>query len=156
MRTQTIRPRQAATRRLLAGNGPDTSVLHLLHRACQRAEDLFQAETTGLDITPRQFAVLEKISERQGLSQANLVEHTGIDRSTMADVVRRLVTKRFVHRRRTKSDARTYALAITPEGRAALALAKPMAGRVDRQLLAALPSNRVSEFLAHLTLMVRP
>jgi hypothetical protein len=61
MRTQTIRPRQQATSRSpLAGDGTDASILHLLHRACQRAEDLFQAETTGLDITPRQFAVLEK------------------------------------------------------------------------------------------------
>ncbi len=135
----------------VAGN----CAFYLLHRACQCAEEMFQAETDGLGITPRQFAVLEKINERQGLSQADLVELTSIDRSTMADVVRRLVRKQFVHRRRTKSDARTYALAITPEGRTALALVHPIASRVDQQLLAALPSNRVTEFLTDLALIIR-
>jgi DNA-binding MarR family transcriptional regulator len=83
-----------------------------------------------------------------------LVEHTGIDRSTMADVVRRLVKKRLVHRRRSRHDSRAYALLITPEGRSLLALAKPMASRVERQLLSVLPTNRMREFLVNLTRIV--
>jgi DNA-binding MarR family transcriptional regulator len=90
---------------------------------------LFHAETNGLDITPRQFAVLEKINEQEGLSQTSLVERTGVDRSTMGNVVQRLVTKRLVHRRRTASDARAYELTLTTEGREVLELAQPIASR---------------------------
>jgi DNA-binding MarR family transcriptional regulator len=67
-------------------------------------EDLFHVATSGLDITPRQFLLLKHIAKREGLSQTDLVKCTGIDRSTMADIVRRLVKKRYVQRRRTTNE----------------------------------------------------
>ena len=129
--------------------------LELLHRACQCAEQVFTAQTSGFDITPRQFAILAKIDELESPSQIMLVEHTGIDRSTMVDVVRRLLKKRLVQRRRAKIDARTFALALTPDGRALLDRVKPIASRVDKQLLATLPANRVEDFLVSLALLVQ-
>jgi DNA-binding MarR family transcriptional regulator len=162
MRTKIIRTRQSSSRVAirdgkaeLAEDRPSTSVLQLLHRASQCAEQLFAAEISGLDITPRQFAVLAKIDELGPASQIGLVEHSGIDRSTMADVVRRVVMKGLVQRRRKKNDSRAYELALTAEGRAVLDRAKPIASRVDRQLLSVLPSDSVDDFLAKLALIVQ-
>ena len=76
------------------GPGEDRCPLHLLHRASQRVDELFHAATHELDITPRQFLVLANIEKRGGLSQTTLVERTGIDRSTMADVIRRVQRRR--------------------------------------------------------------
>jgi DNA-binding MarR family transcriptional regulator len=42
------------------------------------------------DLTPRQLAVLVTVANNEGLSQTGLVDRTGIDRSTLADIVRRL------------------------------------------------------------------
>lgn len=87
------------------------------------------------DLTPRQYAVLVTVSQNEGLSQTDLVEKTGIDRSTLADIVRRMLKKSLLQRRRTKEDARAYAVKLTEEGWRVLKSAEPMARRVDDRIL---------------------
>jgi DNA-binding MarR family transcriptional regulator len=67
--------------------------------------DVFDAQTKEHDLTPRQVAVLTTVAENEGLSQTGIVDCTGIDRSTLADLVRRLKLKGLLERRRTKEDA---------------------------------------------------
>jgi DNA-binding MarR family transcriptional regulator len=88
----------------------ERSPIHLLHRAGQCAGDIFQSEMSDGNLTPRQYAVLYTVSQNEGLSQTNLVERTGIDRSTLADIIRRMLKKGLLQRRRTKEDARAYAV----------------------------------------------
>ena len=52
-----------------------------------------------------------------GKSQTELVKITGIDRSTLADLVARLMAQGYVQRRRTKEDARTNSVRLTPHGK---------------------------------------
>jgi len=93
-------------------------------------------------LTPRQLAVLVTVSQNEGLSQTGLVERTGIDRSTLADIVRRMQRKGLLQRRRTKEDARAYAVKLTDEGRKALRTAEPLARKVDDRILEALPDRQ--------------
>jgi DNA-binding MarR family transcriptional regulator len=86
------------------------------------------------------------LAER-GPSQTDIVERTGIDRSTLADIVRRLKGKGLLQRRRTKEDARAYAVRLTEEGQQVLPSAEPRARRVDEQILDALPAKRRAEFI---------
>ena len=118
------------------------SPIHLLHRAGQCAGDIFHAEMKVDGLTPRQLAVLVTVSNNEGLSQTGLVERTGIDRSTLADIVRRMQRKGLLQRRRTKEDARAYAVKLTDEGRRVLRTAEPLAKRVDDRILDALPGNK--------------
>lgn len=106
------------------------------------------------DLTPRQYAVLVSISKNEGLSQTNLVEMTGIDRSTLADIVRRMLKKGLVQRRRTKEDARAYSVRLTEDGRNVLRSAEPMAKRVDQRILEALPDEQRKRFLSDLNMIV--
>lgn len=106
------------------------------------------------DLTPRQYAVLVAVSQNEGLSQTNLVERTGVDRSTLADIVRRMLKKGLLQRRRTKDDARAYAVKLTDEGWRILKAADPLARRVDEKILAALPGQQRERFLQDLTLIV--
>jgi DNA-binding MarR family transcriptional regulator len=133
----------------------EQSPIHLLHRAGQCAADVFQAEMENGDLTPRQFAILLTVSENEGLSQTHLVEKTGIDRSTLADIVRRLLKKGLLQRRRTKDDARAYAVRLTDEGAKLLANAQPLAQRVDDRILAALPGQQRERFVQDLHTIVR-
>ena len=80
---------------------------------------------------------------------------TGIDRSTLADVVRRLVEKGLLQRKRTRNDARKYAVRLTPKGREALDASHPAAIRADEAILATVPGRLRGEFLATLSNIVK-
>src|SRR5262245_49217276 len=132
----------------------DRSPIHLLHRASQAVEDVFSAEMKIERLTPRQLAVLTTVAQDEGLSQTGIVDRTGIDRSTMADIVSRLQRKGLLQRWRTKEDARAYAVRLTDAGRRALRTAEPLAKRIDRRVLDALPANRREEFITALASIV--
>ena len=119
----------------------DQSPTHLVHRVAQCAGDVFDAQTKEHHLTPRQVAVLTTAAENEGLSQTGIVDRTGIDRSTLADLVRRLKRKGLLERRRTKEDARAYAVKLTDQGRRVLRTIEPLAKKVDEQILAALPAK---------------
>lgn len=130
------------------------SPIHLLHRAYQSAGDVFQAEVKIGGLTPRQLAVLLAIAENEGLSQTSVVERTGVDRSTTAEIVRRLQRKGLLQRRRRREDVRAYALKLTDEGRRALRAAEPLSKSVDARVLKALPSGRQEQFINALRAIV--
>jgi DNA-binding MarR family transcriptional regulator len=65
----------------------------------------------------------------------------------MADMVRRMQRKGLLQRRRTKADARAYAIKITDEGRRTLRAAEPITRRVDQCILDALPSKKREGFI---------
>ena len=136
-------------------NRLEKSPLHLLHRAGQCAAEIFQMELGSGDITPRQFAVLVTVSQNEGLSQTHLVERTGIDRSTLADVVRRMLKKGLLQRRRTREDARAYAVKLTDEGWRVLKSVDPLARKVDDKILSSLPSAQRDKLLQDLNNIVQ-
>ena len=130
------------------------SPIHLLHRAGQCAGDIFQNEMNEAQLTPRQFAVLASVSQNEGLSQTNLVEMTGIDRSTLADIIRRMLKKGLIQRRRAKQDARAYSVKLTDQGRNVLRATQPVVRRVDEQILSALAAPERKQFLKDLTSII--
>ncbi len=132
----------------------DRSPIHLLHRAGQCAGDVFLSEIGAADLTPRQFAVLLTVSQNEGLSQTDLVVRTGVDRSTLADIVRRMLKKGLLNRRRTKQDARAYAVKLTDEGWRVLKTCEPMAQRVDDRILESLPLAHREQFLTNLATII--
>lgn len=132
-----------------------SSAIHLLHRAGQCADEMFSINLTTGTMTPRQFAVLKAVEATIEPSQTTLVEMTGIDRSTIADIVRRLVERGLVARKRTRRDARMYALRLTAKGSAALRSAEPAAQSTDEKLLAALAPGERRAFIDALSRIVK-
>lgn len=130
------------------------SALHLLHRAGQCADELFARQVGKSELTPRQYAVLRAVARTEDLSQTALVDITGIDRSTLADIVRRLVSRGLLQRKRTRLDARMYAVRLTASGRAAIAEAEPGAAATEEALLAALSAGQRADFLKALARIV--
>lgn len=131
-----------------------SSTTHLLHRAGQYAEELFARSIGDLGLTARQFVVLSVVDGLEDPSQTSLCEISGIDRSTLADIVRRLVQRGLLSRRRTRQDARMYAVRITPEGKKVLERAIPIAREVDSLLLEALSPLQRQEFESNLQKLV--
>lgn len=128
---------------------------HLLHAALQLALDVYgEALGTGA-VTQRQFAVLAAVAEREGLSQTDLVRATGVDRSTLADMVARMITKGLLDRARSATDARANTVRLTEAGRAAFETARPQVQAADTRILALLPSGKRDGFITQLRSLAR-
>ena len=124
-------------------NKSSQSVLHLLHRAGQAADELFIEAIQGAEVTPRQFAVLVAVANQEALNQTEIVEATGIDRSTLADIVKRLVKRGLLARRRSKEDARANSVNLTAAGRSMVRETTIVASRIEKKILNALtPAER--------------
>src|SRR5215469_18107040 len=105
---------------------------HLIRRCQQFFGDLYAREAGARELTKQQFTVLAALEHNEGVSQTALVEMTGIDRSTLAEMVRRMLERDLVSRERTEEDARANAVAITPSGRTALRAARNAADRAEK------------------------
>ena len=132
------------------------AVGHLLRRSQQRAVDLFVEEVGEDGPTPRQFAVLLSVHQKPGVSQTELVRMTGIDRSTLTEILRRLGRRGLIRRERQAGDRRTNALHLTAEGRTAMESAIDAVERAQERILEPIPAGerraamRVLEKLAGL------
>ncbi len=120
---------------------------HLLRRAQQYSFDQYAKEVGSDGLTPRQFSVLHTVSQNEGCSQTDLVKLTGIDRSTLADMISRMLKKRLLGRQRTKTDARANAVKITSTGRSAMNKARAKVMKADAALMKAVPGAQRSAFL---------
>ena len=134
--------------------GLKSLIVHLLHRAVQEADAVFMQHVGEDGPTPRQFAVLHTVAKKPNASQTRLAEMTGIDRSTLADLVRRLVRQGLLQRRRTKRDARAYAIRLSEKGRETLRVASPAARRADAVILSLLPAKQRNDVLTGLQTLV--
>lgn len=121
---------------------------HLMHRVLQLALDIYAEEAGADGLTQRQFAVLEAVSHKSGLTQTDLVRATGIDRSTLADLVARMTTKGLLDRAQSTIDARAKAVTLSVAGQAALDAARPRVEAADKRILALLPKSKRDGFLA--------
>ena len=130
-----------------------TSTTHLLHRAQQVAVDLSAAALATTGLTIRQFAVLAALNDEDGQTQSSLVEVTGIDRSTLADMVARMEKSGMVARIKSSRDARAKAVSLTDIGRNAFEKAAPVVQAADAELVSQLrKSRRVSLLESLLTI----
>jgi len=136
-----------------SGVALERSPSHLLHRALQHALDIY-VEQAGSDApTQRQFAVLSAVAADEGLTQTDLVRATGIDRSTLADLVARMIGKGLLARERSSTDARANTVRLTEAGRAALRSAAPKVAAADEKILSLVPTRARESFLSVLLSM---
>ncbi|MBI3452270.1 MAG: winged helix-turn-helix transcriptional regulator [Rhodospirillales bacterium] len=125
----------------------------MLRRCQQRAIEIFFEEVGPRRLTPRQFALLVTIAQRPGLSQTDLVDVTGIDRSTVGDMLERLLKRGLVRRRRSGRDQRTNTLYVQPAGLKAVHDTIPAVERAQARILGPLPEDMRPAFVAALRLM---
>lgn len=128
-----------------------SSLLHLLHRASQIADDLFARHDELGGLTSRQFIVLAAVKGNSGTSQTDITLATGIDRSTLTDLIGRLNAKGLVIRNRSRTDARSYEVRLSPEGERILDLAFPVVRSIDERLLAGASDSQRTAALMLLT-----
>lgn len=97
---------------------------HLLRRA-QQAHLAAWAEHVSTAVTSVQFAALSVLARDPGRSQAALCAELGLDRATIADLVRRMEARGHVQRTPDPHDARRKVVTLTDAGHEALRMLLP-------------------------------
>ncbi len=133
----------------------DGSPSHLLHRVLQLALDIYAVEAGPVSLTQRQYAVLAAVAANEGASQTWLVGATGIDRSTLADLVGRMIAKGYLARERSPDDARANTVKLAPAGREALTAAAPRVEAADARILSLLGPKKREPFVEALRRLAR-
>ncbi len=123
---------------------------HLIRRCQQRAVELFVGEVGETGPTPRQFAILLSVRQNPGINQTDLVHLTGIDRSTLTEILRRMAARGWLRRDRLPADQRTNALHLTPAGEDILNTAFTAAERAQARILAPVAPAERAAVLRHL------
>lgn len=118
--------------------------LHQLHYA------LFFEECAGTDITPVQYGLMTILSTNPGSDQIAIANSLGIDRTNVADVLRRLHDAGLVERQRSEKDKRAVVSRLTPAGEKLLKQLYPAMARAQERLLDCLEPERREAFLATL------
>jgi DNA-binding MarR family transcriptional regulator len=111
--------------------------LHQIHVA------MFFEECKSQNVTPVQYAILTAVSVLPDLDQTSLGQEVGLDRTTTADVVKRLEDRGLVERRPNPSDKRTRHVRLTAEGQTVVDALRGDMARAQERLLAPLrPAER--------------
>jgi len=104
-----------------------------LRVANQKHLEIFAHEMP--DLTPRQFAVLAKLTEVGPLSQNHLGRQVAMDAATTKGVIERLLRKGYVRADPSQSDRRRLEISLTPEGEAVTRTAIETARKISARTL---------------------
>lgn len=96
----------------------EVSLVYRVYRAARvlRQDFLRVAAEAGLQLTPEQWFVLNKLRHRDGPTQAELSEALLSDRPNMSRIVAGLEARGWVARRRSREDGRAKRVHITQAG----------------------------------------
>ncbi|MEU6819945.1 MarR family transcriptional regulator [Streptomyces atriruber] len=118
-----------------------------LARRLQQAHHLLWNTMVSEEITSPQYAVLNALVAEPGLDQRTVGERVGLDRSTIAEVVARLIRRELVAKVRDPRDGRRCLLRVTDDGMRTHARLTVRTARMNQVLLAPLSAEDQSVFL---------
>jgi DNA-binding MarR family transcriptional regulator len=125
----------------------------LLRVASARANAIFETLTGQTETTPQQYGALLTLHQCGALTPSELADATHTDRSTIGQIIRRLVTRNLVKLSKNGEDGRSKKVTITSGGEALLhRLAQGGVG-VQDVLMADVPPQHRPLFMRYLTRM---
>ena len=95
------------------------SIGYVLNRTARRIKLLFLQtfERNGYDITPEQWAILNRLWEKEGQSQKNIADRIVKDTPNTSRIIDILVKKKLVTRQVDELDRRNFKINLTQAGR---------------------------------------
>jgi DNA-binding MarR family transcriptional regulator len=105
-----------------------------LRMAQEAAFQAFSRRSLEIGESPGRFATLTLIARNPGISQTELSQAAGRDKSSLTPVVEDLVRRGLVERKRMRDDRRAYRLNVTAAGKKTLIQLTRCARRHERIL----------------------
>jgi DNA-binding MarR family transcriptional regulator len=125
----------------------------LVRRAQQRHVAIWLSEVST-EITSVQFAALAVLQQTSGINQRQLGDELDLDRSTIADLVARMVRNGLIERSDDPDDKRSNVLSLTAAGKKQFATLRRRVDGLERILTAALTSQESAELRRLLSVML--
>ncbi|GID54158.1 MarR family winged helix-turn-helix transcriptional regulator [Actinoplanes couchii] len=132
-----------APQRPALGPGPDSELTWLLHRAAQRMHTLVGAEAERHGLSLRDHIVLSALHKTADLTQMELGQALGVDKTTLTAEIDRLEKMGLVSRRVDPRDRRARIPAITPEGDAVRAAVAHGAEAAEAAAIGPVPADQI-------------
>jgi DNA-binding MarR family transcriptional regulator len=95
-----------------------------------------------VDIRPAQYSVLVVIAANPGLSQSDLADLLGIERARLVRLLDKLERRGLTQRLSSRTDRRSHALRLTPDGQKTLKRAKMLAALHEARLVEKLGADQ--------------
>ncbi|MDU0287642.1 MarR family winged helix-turn-helix transcriptional regulator [Saccharothrix longispora] len=119
----------------------DSSVGYVLKQAAAALRGAMEAALRPLGLSVPQYACLELLGQRPGLSAAELARGAFVTRQSMHGVLQGLQDRGLLTRPATAPQGRALPTLLTDEGTRLLALAGRAVAEVERRMLHALPAG---------------
>ncbi len=152
MRERRQRPRRGKNGAAANGSidfGPLAGWVGFNLRLAQEASfQAFSRRSREVGERPGRFATLTIIARNPGISQTELSQANGRDKSSVTPVIEDLVRRGLVERKRLRSDRRVWRLALTAAGKRTLATLMRCARAHDRNLDRIIGRRDRARFLA--------
>jgi DNA-binding MarR family transcriptional regulator len=148
---RSVRARLRAARRrssLLGRPGFLIRRLHQLHCA------LFLEETRGFGITPVQYSLMTTLASCGELEQSSLALYIGLERTSVAEVLPRLLSRGLLALRRSPADRRVKLIRLTAKGRSLVRKMDRPVRRAHDRTIDKLDSSARDSFLLRLIELV--
>lgn len=120
---------------------------YLIRRLHQVHIGLFVEECADKDLTPIQFGILSVLYNGEEMDQLTLSNSVGIDRTSGADVIKRLERRDLLHRRTSEFDRRAKIITITRQGKKFVDEFRPSMARAQERLVAPLNEKEREQFI---------
>ncbi|WP_322866624.1 MarR family winged helix-turn-helix transcriptional regulator [Aquicoccus sp. G2-2] len=127
---------------------------YLVRRLHQIHVGLFAEEFADCKLTPVQYAMLSILSARTGIDQLSLSKAVGVDRTSGADVIKRLVREKLVMRTTSPDDRRMKLVSITPAGADLACQMRPAMDAAQDRLMSPLSPDEREAFMDTLHRMI--
>lgn len=104
----------------------DESIGFLIGQTYRKIVNLLSLELKELEITPEQWAVLYRISERDAINQKDIANRAGKDQPTTTRILDALFKKGYIEKKMCERDRRSFLVFITEKGREIVGKAGPI------------------------------
>jgi len=137
---------------MIAGDRPPPQLAQysgfLLNWVAARSRIRFAAALAQEGLHLREFAALNIVAAKPGLTQHDLAAAAAIDTSTLVATLDGLERRGLAERRMLPDDRRKRAIYLTPEGEAALRRGRMLAKRLGEELFGPLDADERRQFEA--------
>lgn len=104
----------------LMGNFDPAGYTGYLLRRAQQAHTQIWASLASAELTPVQYGVLAIVEDDPGVDQKTIAKRLGLDRSTITEVIARLLRRGYLDRAQAPEDRRRKTLQLSATGYAIL------------------------------------